>query len=228
MVEDGGVPEPGRENDLTSSDEKSEVDGGGSREVVESDIWSFHKNKLYFFNNLRGLQVIDLTDKANPVIKGMLPMPASGEQMYMLGDDHVILLARDGCNWWGNSAESQAIIVNVSNDTPTIVGSVPVKGYIRESRLVGTALYIASQVYRQTEVVNKNGSISMRWEHGTLVSSFDVKNRRSQAPATRCFTMATIMTFTLRTSFSSSPRQVPKQYYKTTCAASTSPRLTAR
>ena len=31
MVEDGGVPEPGRENDLNSSDEKSEVDGGGSR-----------------------------------------------------------------------------------------------------------------------------------------------------------------------------------------------------
>ena len=176
MVEDGGVPEPGRENDLTSTDEKGEIDGGGSREVVESDIWSFHKNKLYFFNHLRGLQVIDLTDKANPVIKGVLPMPASGEQMYMLGDDHVILLARDGCNWWGNSAESQAIIVNVSNDTPTVVGSVPVKGYIRESRLVGTALYIASQVYRQTEVVNKNGSISMRWEHGTQVSSFDVKN----------------------------------------------------
>ena len=41
-------------------------------------------------------------------------MPASGEQMYMLGDEHVILLARDGCNWWGNNAESQAIIVNVS------------------------------------------------------------------------------------------------------------------
>ena len=215
MVEDGGVPEPSRENDLNSSDEKSEVDGGGSREVVESDIWSFHKNKLYFFNNLRGLQVIDLTDKANPVIKGMLPMPASGEQMYMLGDDHVILLARDGCNWWGNSAESQAIIVNVSNDTPTIVGSVPVKGYIRESRLVGTALYIASQVYRQTEVVNKNGSISMRWEHGTLVSSFDVKNPSKPSARDTLFYNGYNNDIYATDKFLFVSTAVPKQYYKT-------------
>ncbi|MGB1743355.1 MAG: beta-propeller domain-containing protein, partial [Limisphaerales bacterium] len=215
MVEDGGVPEPSRENDLNSSDEKSEVDGGGSREVVESDIWSFHKNKLYFFNNLRGLQVIDLTDKANPVIKGMLPMPASGEQMYMLGDDHVILLARDGCNWWGNSAESQAIIVNVSNDTPTIVGSVPVKGYIRESRLVGTALYIASQVYRQTEVVNKNGSISMRWEHGTQVSSFDVKNPSKPSARDTLFYNGYNNDIYATDKFLFVSTAVPKQYYKT-------------
>ncbi len=215
MVEDGGVPEPGRENDLTSTDEKGEVDGGGSREVVESDIWSFHKNKLYFFNQLRGLQVIDLTDKANPVIKGVLPMPASGEQMYMLGDDHVILLARDGCNWWGNSAESQAIIVNVSNDTPTAVGSVPVKGYIRESRLVGTALYIASQVYRQTEVVNKNGSISMRWEHGTQVSSFDVKNPSKPSARDTLFYNGYNNDIYATDKFLFVSTAVPKQYYKT-------------
>ena len=215
MVEDGGVPEPGRENDLTSTDEKGEVDGGGSREVVESDIWSFHKNKLYFFNQLRGLQVIDLTDKANPVIKGVLPMPASGEQMYMLGDDHVILLARDGCNWWGNSAESQAIIVNVSNDTPTVVGSVPVKGYIRESRLVGTALYIASQVYRQTEVVNKNGSISMRWEHGTQVSSFDVKNPSKPSARDTLFYNGYNNDIYATDKFLFVSTAVPKQYYKT-------------
>ena len=215
MVEDGGIPEPGRENDLTSTDEKGEVDGGGSREVVESDIWSFHKNKLYFFNHLRGLQVIDLTDKANPVIKGMLPMPASGEQMYMLGDDHVILLARDGCNWWDNSAESQAIIVNVSNDTPTIVGSVPVKGYIRESRLVGTALYIASQVYRQTEIVNKNGSISMRWEHGTRVSSFDVKNPSKPSARDTLFYNGYNNDIYATDKFLFVSTAVPKQYYKT-------------
>ena len=215
MVEDGGVPEPGRENDLTSTDEKGEVDGGGSREVVESDIWSFHKNKLYFFNQLRGLQVIDLTDKANPVIKGVLPMPASGEQMYMLGDDHVILLARDGCNWWGNSAESQAIIVNVSNDTPTVVGSVPVKGYIRESRLIGTALYIASQVYRQTEVVNKNGSISMRWEHGTQVSSFDVKNPSKPSARDTLFYNGYNNDIYATDKFLFVSTAVPKQFYKT-------------
>ena len=122
MTEDGVTPEPGRENNLDSSNEKDDGDGSGaSRDVVESDIWSIHKNKLYFFNRLRGLQVIDLSDKANPVIQGRLPMPASGEQMYMLGDDHVILLARDGCNWWGNDAESQAIIGD-RNFSPSMCG----------------------------------------------------------------------------------------------------------
>jgi len=217
MTEDGVAPEPGRENNLDSSNDKNEGDGagGGSRDVFESDIWSIHKNKLYFFNQLRGLQVIDLADKANPVILGVLPMPASGEQMYMLGDDHVILLARDGCNWWGNNAESQAIIVDVSKDTPTIVGSVPVKGYIRESRLVGTALYIASQVYRQTEVVNKNGSITLRWEHGTQVSSFDVKNPAKPSVRDTIFYAGYNNDIYATDKFLFVSTAVPKQYYKT-------------
>ena len=216
MTEDGVTPEPGRENNLNSSNEKDDGDGSGaSRDVVESDIWSIHKNKLYFFNRLRGLQVIDLSDKANPVIKGTLPMPASGEQMYMLGDDHVILLARDGCNWWGNDAESQAIIVNVSQDTPAIVGSVPVKGYIRESRLVGTALYIASQVYRQEEVVNKNGSISLRWRHGTQVSSFDVKNPAKPSARDTLFYDGYNNDIYATDKFLFVSTAVPKEYYKT-------------
>ena len=114
---DGGVPPaPGRGNEFDSVAETADAgkaDDGAPRDVVESDIWSIHNDILYFFNSLRGLQVIDLKDKGNPVIRGVLPMPAAGEQMYTLGDDHVILLARDGCNWWGNDAESQAIIVNV-------------------------------------------------------------------------------------------------------------------
>ena len=181
LVADGGVPpEPGRGNEFDSVAETADAgkaDDGAPRDVVESDIWSIHNDILYFFNSLRGLQVIDLKDKGNPVIRGVLPMPAAGEQMYTLGDDHVILLARDGCNWWGNDAESQAIIVDASGDTPEIAASVPVKGYIRESRLVGTALYIASQVYRQFEET-KPGSdvVSFRWEYGTQVSSFDLEN----------------------------------------------------
>ena len=176
LDEDGGAPLPEGENVFESANKVGDADDNQSRDVVESDIWSIHNNKLYFFNRLRGLQVIDLKDKSTPVLRGALSMPASGEQMYMLGDNHIILLARDGCNWWNNNAESQAIIVDVSNDSPFIVGSMPVKGYIRESRLVGTALYIASQVYRQKEIHHDGGSVSIQWEHGTQISSFDVKN----------------------------------------------------
>ena len=176
LNEDGGSPLPEGGNIFESTDKVGDAGDNQSRDVVESDIWSIHNNKLYFFNRLRGLQVIDLKDKSSPVLRGALSMPAAGEQMYMLGDNHIILLARDGCNWWNNNAESQVIIVDVSNDTPFIVGSMPVKGYIRESRLVGTALYIASQVYRQKEVHHDDGTLSMQWEHGTQISSFDLKN----------------------------------------------------
>ena len=180
IVESDGPPAPGRGNEFDSVAETADTnkdDGGQQRDVVESDIWSIHNDTLYFFNSLRGLQVIDLKDKGNPVVRGVLPLPAAGEQMYTLGDNHVILLARDGCNWWGNNAESQAIIVNIAGDTPVITSSVPVKGYIRESRLVGTALYIASQTYVTKEAVNsKTGETYTRWEHGTQVSAFDLAN----------------------------------------------------
>ena len=178
LVADGGPPGRGNEFDAVAGAEDASKDSGdATRDVVESDIWSIHNDTLYFFNTLRGLQVIDLKDKSNPVIRGVLPMPAAGEQMYTLGDDHVILLARDGCNWWGNNAESQAIIVNVTGDTPVIAASVPVKGYIQESRLVGTALYIASQTYITMEAINPTtGDTYTRWEYGTQVSSFDLEN----------------------------------------------------
>lgn len=176
LIEDGGIPIREDLNDFDSANKVDDAGDSQSREVVESDIWSIHNKKLYFFNRLRGLQIIDLEDKANPVLRGSLSMPASGEQMYMLGDNHIILLARDGCNWWNNQAESQAIIVDISDDTPFIVSTIPVRGYIRESRLVGSALYVASQIYRQKEVLQDDGSLSNQWEYGTMISSFDLSN----------------------------------------------------
>ena len=172
-------PESGNEFDdsVTESVDTNKEDGEQSRDVVESDIWSIHNDTLYFFNSLRGLQVIDLKDKGNPIVRGVLPMPAAGEQMYTLGNKHVILLARKGCNYRWNDAESQVIIVNVESDTPVITATVPVKGYIRESRLVGTALYIASQTYVTRKAVNpETGETYTSWEHGTQVSSFDLAN----------------------------------------------------
>ena len=123
-------PENGNEFDdsVTESVDTNKEDGEQSRDVVESDIWSIHNDTLYFFNSLRGLQVIDLKDKGNPIVRGVLPMPAAGEQMYTLGNKHVILLARKGCNYRWNDAESQVIIVNVESDTPVITATVPVKG----------------------------------------------------------------------------------------------------
>lgn len=154
------------------------ADAGG-RAVVESDIWQVSGDTLYFFNQYRGLQVVDLTTPDAPVLKGTLPMPASGEQMYVLSGDHVVLLARDGCNWWGNDAESQVLLVNVSQGQPRQEANLPVRGDIVESRLVGTALYVASQYYRRLEqiaVPPDQKPAPEQWEWGTVVTSFDLAN----------------------------------------------------
>ena len=216
---DGLAPAPGRGNEFDSvaeAGDANKADGGEQRDVVESDIWSIHNDTLYFFNSLRGLQVIDLKDKNNPVVRGVLPMPAAGEQMYTLGDNHVILLVRDGCNWWGNDAESQAIIVNVAGNTPVIEASVPVKGYIRESRLVGTALYIASQTYITKQAVNPTtGDTYTRWEHGTQVSAFDLKTPAKPVARETVFYSGYNNDIYATDKFLFVSTSVPKDYYKT-------------
>src|SRR5881392_1795971 len=140
--------------------------GAPSRDVVESDIWKLNGDTLYFFNQYRGLQVIDISAPDSAAVKGVLPIPAAGEQMYLLDAKHVVLLARDGCGWWGGDSESRVLIVDVSGAEPKVAASLPVKGNIQESRLVGTALYVASETLRS---LNSNS-----WEWGTMVSSFDL------------------------------------------------------
>ena len=142
--------------------------GSPSRDVVESDIWKIDGDTLYFFNQFRGLQVIDISDPDHAAVKGTLPLPAAGEQMYVRDTNHVVLLARNGCGWWGNGAESQALVVRIDSGKPNVVASLPISGDIQESRLVGTALYVASDTYRPTPTNS--------WEWGTLVSSFDLSD----------------------------------------------------
>ncbi|MBI2929351.1 MAG: beta-propeller domain-containing protein [Verrucomicrobia bacterium] len=144
------------------------------RAVVESDIWKLRGDTLYFFNQYRGLQIIDVAAPDHPVVQGTLELPAVGEQMYLLEDNYVVLLTREGCGGlWavnGVNTESQVLIVKVENGGPRVVAQLPVRGQTQESRLVGTALYVASQGYRSRSD-NPND-----WEIGNFVCSFDLAN----------------------------------------------------
>lgn len=153
------------------------------REVVESDIWRIEGDRLYFFNQFRGLQIIDIAIPDQPSLTGTVSMPAAGEQMYALPDAKVVLLAHDNCGWWGSQSESQLVIVDAAGMTPTILTNIPVSGRIQESRLVGSALYVASEYYRYVELPLADGSVSRRWEWGTRVSSFDLSDPNN--PITR-------------------------------------------
>ena len=150
--------------------------GAASRSVVESDIWEIDGDTLYFFNQYRGLQVIDITSPDQATVRGRLDLPAAGEQMYLADSSHVVLLAAGGCGY--PSDQSQMIVVAVSNDLPVIVTNLPIAGWIQDSRMVGTALYVASQSYQP--VSSKTNDV---WEWGTWVASFDLSD--PQHPVSR-------------------------------------------
>ena len=145
------------------------------RTVVESDIWKLNGDTLYYFNQLRGLQVVDLSNPDAPLLRGTLPMPAVGEQMYLLDPQHVVLLARNSC---GGEWQSQIVVVDVTGSAPKTVAVLPVQGWVQESRLVGSALYVASEDYRVG-----TGATVGDWQSGTVISSFDLSN--PSAPVTR-------------------------------------------
>ena len=136
------------------------------RTVVESDIWNINGDRLYFFNQYRGLQVIDISKPDSAHVLGTLELPAAGEQMYLADSNHVLLLAHGQCGY--GTDQSQLFVLNVSNGNPVTVTNLPMGGWLRDSRMVGTALYVATQNYQPV-----TGTSNNLWEWGTSVSSFD-------------------------------------------------------
>lgn len=145
-----------------------------SREVVESDIWKVRGSKLYFFNQYRGLQILDIANPDAAVLQGTLELPAVGEQMYLIETNYAVLLGRPDCG----ASDSAVWIVDVAQAQPAVIAVVAVSGTIVESRMVGQALYVASQGYRPV-----SGSAGSAWEWGTLVSALDLA--RPEAPVAR-------------------------------------------
>jgi hypothetical protein len=152
-------------------------DPSSERSVVESDIWKRDGDTLYFFNQYRGLQIIDVSRPDSPQLRGQVPLPAAGDQMYVLSPTQVLLLARDNCSYSAAGSESEVLLVDVTDKgAPKVASRLPVPGYIAESRLVGTALYVASQTYRQ-----KTNDAGIQWEWGTGVTSIDFSNPAAPA-----------------------------------------------
>jgi hypothetical protein len=145
-----------------------------ARTVVESDIWEIDGDTLYFFNQYRGLQVIDISNPDAAKVRGTLDLPAAGEQMYLADSNHVILLANGPCTY--GTEQSEIVVVAVSNGVPALVTNLSIGGWLQDSRMVGTALYIASQNYRPV-----TGTTNGLWEWGTVITSFDLANPEQPA-----------------------------------------------
>jgi hypothetical protein len=158
----------GAENSALDAAARGGAAPTAEREVVESDIWQIRGNSLYFFNQYRGLQLVDLSQPEAPVLSATLALPAAGEQMYVLEGGYAVLLVRDLCDG-SSDPRGEIVIARAAGASLEVVSRLPVQGTIQESRLVGQALYVAAQTYRP--VVGAKEGV---WEWGTSVSSFDL------------------------------------------------------
>jgi len=150
----------------------------GNRSVVESDIWTVSGDILYFFNQYRGLQIIDISNPDSPVVTGTYDLAAAGEQMYLLDTNKVVLLAHDNCAWYGDENQSKVILLNIENGKPVLARELGVPGSILESRMVGTALYVTADSYQQKVLTDPTlgGATSVSWIWGTYISSYDLSD----------------------------------------------------
>jgi len=124
---------------------------------VEADIWKVDGNSVYFFNQLRGLQVLDLTNPADPRLTASLRLPAVGQDLYVLPGttaDRTIILLTEG--WTQDGGQWTRIQqVKVSGGKAEISFSQNVTGSLADSRLAGNRLILAT-----TEYANAGGAVT--------------------------------------------------------------------
>ena len=101
---------------------------------------------MYFFNQLRGLQVLDLTDPADPRITASLRLPAVGQDLYLFpgsGKSRSLVLLTEGWSMKDGSW-TRINLVKVNGGEARIISSRDVPGNLADSRLVGSRLILAT------------------------------------------------------------------------------------
>lgn len=116
--------------------------------VEESDIWKADGTTIYFFNQLRGLQVIDLSDPAEPALRASLRLPASGQDMYVIPGEGSVRYAVLLTNEYDQKTcqpRTGVKVVSVDGPSASLVSEATVDGWMADSRLVGNRIYLATQ-----------------------------------------------------------------------------------
>lgn len=148
-------------------------DAEGEQTVEESDIWKWRGSTLYFFNQYRGLQVIDVSDPAAPTRLASHRVESRGEKMYLHpSEDLVILLTQNANNGQGQVELVAHEATHVLQHRQTF----PVPGYILESRLVGKILYVVSRNSWVERTTNSDGSIQAVSRSGLAITKIDLND----------------------------------------------------
>ena len=125
----------------------------------EADIWKSDGTTVYFFNQLRGLQVLDLSDPAKPSLVAQLRLPAVGQDLYILptegGVAHAVLLARKPGDW----DASEIHLVRIAEGKASVVSTIELAGAPTDSRLKGARLFVATQTWKNYSTVGSGRAI---------------------------------------------------------------------
>lgn len=144
------VPAPGGTGIFTSMGrtvvDNAAVEVTGGVEPVEADIWKVDGTTVFFFNQLRGLQVLDVSKASDPRLLASLRLPALGEDLYLLpgssaARDLVLLTRHDEMD--GDSL-TRIRIVRYEAGTLRVTHRQDVRGYLADSRMVGDRLILAT------------------------------------------------------------------------------------
>lgn len=121
-----------------------DANGGKSEPVIEeADIWAWNGSVLYFYNQYRGLQVVDLGDPLQPEWLDYFRYPARGEDLYAMEGGRVILIGTG--NYW--SDDSVAVqLLSFDGSALTHEETVELEaGQYLDSRRYGDYLYIMTR-----------------------------------------------------------------------------------
>lgn len=138
-----------------------------SAEPLESDIWKIEGNTIYYFNELRGLQVIDASEPADPVLVTSYRLPARGQDLYVLprssGGKKAILVTYN--NNGSSSSGTEVLAIGVGSNSTTLLSSATLPGWPVDSRVIGDTLYV---------LTNSWSDSSGNWVPTIRLATFDL------------------------------------------------------
>ena len=130
-----------------------EFAGGNKVEPVEADIWVTDGSLVFFFNQLRGLQVLDVSQPAQPVLLASQRIPAEGEDLYLLpgydGGSNLLLITRHYTD--AGEAYTRFSTLRYAEGRLAMLHRQEVPGTLVDSRMVGTRLILATETWVSTK-----------------------------------------------------------------------------
>jgi autotransporter-associated beta strand protein len=158
-----------------------------NNQITEADIWKTDGNTVYFFNQLRGLQVIDVSDPGNPKLTASLRMPATGQDLYIVpaespGEKLAVLLARNYNSW----SSTDVVVVKIAGGGAQEISRTSLNGGLCDSRMLGNRLYTVTtdwSAYYDAAGVNSGvrGSTNLS-QHLILGDGSQVEEKQHKLP----------------------------------------------